>query len=83
MKKIKLADNKRTKTLTKIDRSTVGLRNMMFEELDNLRGGKTTPSCANAIARNVSAIIGTVRLEMDYHSLKIAQKHAGPLLLGS
>lgn len=52
-----------------IVRSTSGLRNALFDELDLLRKGKITPQRANTFARGAIAIVGTARLELDYTKL--------------
>lgn len=56
----------------KIQRSTAGLRNAIFDEIDLLRAGKITPARANAVARSVGSVVATVRLEMDYNSLLLS-----------
>lgn len=48
------------------ERTTSGIRNVLFEELDALRRGESTPSKANAIAKTCGQIVGTVKLELDY-----------------
>jgi len=47
-------------------KSTVGLREVLFEELNALRGGITTPARANAVARTVAQILSTVKTEIEY-----------------
>lgn len=54
---------------TKTVRSTKGLRDALFDEMDSLREGKTTPHIASAMAKLAVQIINSVRLEIDY------QKH--------
>lgn len=70
----------------KIVRSTEGLRDVLFEELDKLRAGKCNPSHANALAKITSCIIDTSRLEIDVAKL-IARagesKEIRPLALGN
>lgn len=49
----------------KIERSSRGLSEAMFEELDNLRTGKSTPQQAMAKASIAKALIATLRIELD------------------
>lgn len=52
-----------------IVRSTKGLRDALFDEMDSLRDGKTTPHIASAMSKLAVQIINSVRLEIEY------QKH--------
>lgn len=54
---------------TKTVRSTKGLRDALFDEMDALREGKTTPHISSAMAKLAVQIINSVRLEIEY------QKH--------
>lgn len=47
-------------------RSTRGLRDALFDEMDNLREGKTTPHIAAAMSKLAVQIINSVRLEIEY-----------------
>lgn len=49
-----------------IKRDSRGLVNMMFDELDALKAGKSTPQQARTKAAVVNTIISIKRLEMDY-----------------
>jgi hypothetical protein len=49
-----------------IQRTSAGLATAMFEELDSLTEGTSTPQQARAKAAIVNTIISTTRLEMDY-----------------
>jgi len=53
--------------MTKMVRTTAGLRNVLLDEIDSLRSGDTTEGRAHAIARLANATISSVRLEMDAH----------------
>lgn len=57
-----------TKAITTA-RSTTGLRDALFDELDKLRSGKSNPSHANALAKVSAVIIETARLEIDVAKL--------------
>jgi hypothetical protein len=74
-------DTKRTNPMTKKDqarslpapvsRTSSGLRDAIFDELDALRQGKSTPARANAVARLGSGIVEIVRLELDVEKHQI------------
>ncbi len=49
-----------------IDRTSKGLAAAMFEELDNLRTGKSTPQAARAKSAIANTICQVSRLEMEY-----------------
>lgn len=51
--------------MEKVVRSSQGLRDMLFDELDRLRSGEVSPQRVNVLAKASSQIISTVRLEMD------------------
>ena len=48
-----------------IARTSAGLRDALFDELDGLRAGTTNPGKANATAKLADQIINTVRMELD------------------
>ena len=52
-----------------IVRSTKGLRDALFDEMDALRNGKSNPHVASAQAKLAVQIINSVRLDIEY------QKH--------
>jgi len=54
---------------SKTVRSTKGLRDALFDEMDALREGKTTPHISSAMSKLAVQIINSVRLEIEY------QKH--------
>ena len=58
-------------------RSSAGLRDALFDELDALRSGDANPARANATARLASEIIHTVEMELE------VQKHASKIPAGS
>ena len=69
-------------------RTSVGLRDSLFAELDALRAGQSNPQRASAAAKLAVQIINAARLEVEY------QRHvnskgpgqmvaAAPVLLGS
>ncbi len=42
------------------------LRTILFDEIDKLREGKTTPQNVNAISNSTGKILSSIRVEMDY-----------------
>lgn len=52
--------------MAKIDRTTDGLRSALFDELDMLRAGKTTPQNASALARLAATIVSASKLDIEY-----------------
>lgn len=57
------------KTHTKVERTSAGLRDAIFDELEALRNGESNPTRANAVAKLASSVVETVRMEID------VQKH--------
>lgn len=72
-----------------VERSTVGLRNALFDALDELRGPKPDIQRALATAKLAQAIINTAKAEMDFHDRMKQDKdlernfQSGPVMLGS
>lgn len=50
----------------RITRSSLGLRNCLFDELDGLVEGTTSPAKANAVARVAAQIVSSARLDLDF-----------------
>jgi hypothetical protein len=55
----------------KVERSSSGLRNALFDELDAIRSGASTPQRAKAVATLAAQIVDVVKMEMEI------AKHAG------
>lgn len=66
-------------TEKQIVRDTQGIKDALFDALDELRSGKIQPPKANAIAKQALGILATTRLEMDFKKLQVA---LGPKLSG-
>lgn len=85
-----MAKPKRTNTTTpkKVSRSSAGLRDAIFDEIDAIRNGNSNPTRANAVAKLASGIVETVRMEIDVqkhlqredHSKTMAAAENGGLL---
>jgi hypothetical protein len=52
--------------ISKVVRSSVGIRDMLFDELDLLRSGKSSPQRANSITKTTSVILDAAELELNY-----------------
>lgn len=46
-------------------RTSAGLRDAIFDELDAIRAGASNPTRANAVAKLASGIVETVRMELE------------------
>ena len=53
--------------LPAVQRTSAGLRNALFDELDALRNGSGNPNRANAVAKLADQVIGTVKMELEVH----------------
>lgn len=60
----------------KIARTSKGLIDAMFDELDDLKAGKSTPQNARAKASIANTICSVTRLEMD-HARFVADSRKG------
>jgi hypothetical protein len=58
----------KTKTaVSPIARSTSGLREVIFEEMDALRRGESNPQRARSMAAMANSILQSVQVEIEYH----------------
>lgn len=77
--------------MTKINnvvRTSSGLRDALFDELDNLRNGNSNPHQARAVASIASQVISSVRMEINYRTFLNEQEATmdtvnKPIQLGS
>ena len=58
-----------TKEVKKVERTSAGLREALFDNLDGLRDGTVNPTMANATAKIAAAVVSTVEMEMDAYKL--------------
>jgi len=66
-----------------VSRTTKGLRDILFDEIEELRAGNGDPVKANAVAHLAKQILNTARVEMDFLRTLDAAKEAGkPMELG-
>lgn len=50
---------------TPVVRTSAGLRDAIFDEIDAIRAGKSNPTRANAVAKLATGIVETVRMELE------------------
>lgn len=48
-----------------VQRTSAGLRDAIFDELDAIRTGTSNPTRANAVAKLAGSIVETVRMEIE------------------
>ncbi|CAN7301355.1 hypothetical protein LJR231_001537 [Phyllobacterium sp. LjRoot231] len=60
-----------------ISRTTAGLRDAIFDEIDAIRNGTSNPTRANAVAKLATGIVETVRMEIEVQ--KHLKLHAAPM----
>lgn len=58
-----------TTEMPAVMRTSAGLREALFDELDNLRNGKTNPANANATSKLAGVIVDTVNMEIEVHKV--------------
>ncbi len=66
-----------TTEMTSTVRTSAGLRDALFDELDNLKNGVSNPAKANAVAKVADQIIATVKMELDVQKHIAKYKPAG------
>jgi len=60
-----MANRKLTTPATPIVRTSAGLRDAIFDEIDAIRAGTSNPTRANAVAKLATGIVETVRMEVE------------------
>ena len=60
---------------TPITRTSSGLRDAIFDEIDAIRDGTSNPTRANAVAKLATGIVETVRMELEVQ--RHLRQHAG------
>lgn len=48
-----------------VQRTSAGLRDALFDEIDGMRAGTSNPTRANAISRLTSGVVEIVHMEME------------------
>lgn len=59
-------------------RNSEGLRNTLFEELDMLRAGHSTPLRANAVGKLAAQVIEAARLDLEFMRAAQSGKKVAP-----
>ncbi len=52
-------------TAAPIVRTSAGLRDAIFDEIDGIRNGASNPTRANAVAKLAAGVVETVRMEIE------------------
>ena len=64
-------------------RTSQGLRDILFDEIEELRTGKGDPTKSMAIANLAKQVINIAKVEIDFHRQLVATAESGhPLSLG-
>jgi hypothetical protein len=53
------------KDCSPVIRNSAGLRDAIFDEIDAIRSGRSSPTRANAVAKLATGIVETVRMEIE------------------
>jgi len=65
-------------------RTTQGLRDILFEEIESVRGENSDPSKSMAVAKLAQQILNTAKVEMQFARTMVEAANAGtPLQLGN
>jgi hypothetical protein len=56
---------KTTQMPSPVTRSSAGLRDAIFDEIDAIRNGSGNPTRANAVAKLAATVVETVRMELE------------------
>lgn len=61
------------------ERSASGLRDLLFQSIEDLRTGRIDVAQANAISKSAEAIIKSVEMQVNYERLRITSEVPGVL----
>lgn len=61
----------------KLKRTSQTLRDVLFEEIEQLRGPEADPQKAMAVANLAKQIINIAKVELDFHRQVLAHQEAG------
>lgn len=65
-------------------RTTMGLRDILFDEIDELRTGNGDPTKSMAVANLAKQIINVAKIELDFHRQIASQAQEGnPVKMGT
>ena len=60
-----MAPRKTETVASPIVRTSAGLRDAIFDEIDAIRAGASNPTRANAVAKLATGVVETVRMEIE------------------
>lgn len=65
-------------------RTSQGLRDILFDEIEELRSGDGDPQKSMAVANLAKQIVNTAKIELDFHRQMAQHAEAGkPVTMGS
>lgn len=66
-----------------MERTSCGLRNVLFDEIDSLREGTSNPARARSLALLANVALKSVEVEIEFHKyVSDVSKHSGTAKLG-
>jgi hypothetical protein len=68
-----------TEMMSPVSRSSAGLRDAIFDEIDAIRNGTGNPTRANAVAKLAAGIVETVRMELEVQRFAASSAAKTPL----
>ncbi len=71
------------KEVAPVPKTAEGLRDALFDELNLLRRGGTTPQKARVTAQLAAQIIDSIRVQIQHQRLLVQMKDGKPVELGS
>ena len=72
-----------TEALTPVARSSAGLRDAIFDEIDAIRNGTGNPTRANAVAKLAATVVETVRMELEVQRFAASAAGKTPIPQGA
>jgi len=69
--------------MKKVIRTSEGLRNILFDEIDGIRNGTSDVKQANAISKIAKTIVEATKLEMEYSRYEDIELGSGNMQLGT
>lgn len=65
-------------------RTTHGLRDILFDEIERMQGDSADPTRATAVANLAKQIIGTAKVELEFHrTIANLNEKGAPVSLGT
>jgi hypothetical protein len=79
----KSTDASNKQDTAKMDRTSAGLRNALFDEIDSLRAGSSNPARARSLAMLANTALKSVEVEIEFHKyVSDVSKHDGGAKIG-